>query len=127
MSHAIEGPTFERNDARGALVEIRNRGPWGAVLWGAMRAGAVIGNHYHRRTAVYLHVLRGGARVATIDVASGARDAFEVPPGRGVLLGPGVSHAIRFTSDSEYLLLKSQPYDAADPDTFPFPVPDGTP
>jgi quercetin dioxygenase-like cupin family protein len=122
--HAIAPPTYERADDRGRLVEITNRGQWGALLRGTMRAGAVMGHHYHRRTEIYFFLTSGAATVRTIDVETGRMDRFELPAGKGVLLAAGESHAICFAEDSEFVMLKSEAHDPAAPDTFPFRVPE---
>ncbi len=122
MAHEILRPLFERRDERGVFREILSGFPAGNVVSGEMSAGAVMGNHYHRRTRVYFHVLAGRVRVSTVDVESGATDKFLLAESEGVFLEPGESHAIRFLVDSQFLMLKSEPYDPADPDTIPYPV-----
>jgi dTDP-4-dehydrorhamnose 3,5-epimerase-like enzyme len=124
MSHEIAGPTFERVDERGELAELTNIGRWSALLRGKMRAGAVMGHHYHRRTQVFFFLTRGSAAIRTIDVATGEMDRFGLDAGRGVLLSPGESHAIVFGEDSEFVMLKSEAHDPAAPDTFRFAVPE---
>jgi quercetin dioxygenase-like cupin family protein len=124
MAHAIVMPTHVRHDERGELREIVNGFPAKALLSGIMKAGAVMGNHYHRRTRVFFYILSGGAEVRTVHADTGERDAFVLAARRGVVLEPNESHAIRFTAESEWLMLKSETYDPADPDTYPFPVSD---
>ena len=124
MPHAIVGPTHVRRDERGELLEIVNNFPAKALLSGSMKAGAVMGNHYHRRTRVFFYLQSGSAQVKTVHVATGARDAFSLLAGQGVVLEPNESHAICFTAESGWLMLKSQAYDPADPDTFEYVVPD---
>ena len=124
MPHAIVGPTHVRRDERGELQEIVNSFPAKALLSGSMKAGAVMGNHYHRRTRVFFYLQSGSAVVRTVRADTGARDAFALSGGQGVVLEPNESHAIRFTAESGWLMLKSEPYDPADPDTYPLPVPD---
>jgi dTDP-4-dehydrorhamnose 3,5-epimerase-like enzyme len=124
MAHAILRPLFERRDDRGVFREVLSGFPAGNVVCGAMAAGAVMGNHYHRRTRVFFHVLTGRAAVSTVDVETGATDRFTLAENEGVFLEPGESHAIRFLVDSQFLMLKSEPYDPADPDTIAHPVPE---
>jgi quercetin dioxygenase-like cupin family protein len=124
MAHEILPPRFERRDDRGVFREVLTGFPAGTVVCGRMKAGAVMGNHYHRRTRVFFYVLAGEADVRTVDVETGAKDAFRLEENRGVFFEPGQSHAIRFGVDSEFLMVKSLPYDPADPDTIEFPVPD---
>lgn len=103
--------------------EILSGFPAGTVVVGRMGAGAVMGNHYHRKTRVFFHLLSGRAGVRTVDIETGRLDKFLIGENEGVFLEPGESHAIRFLVDSDFLMLKSLPYDAQDPDTFAHPVP----
>jgi dTDP-4-dehydrorhamnose 3,5-epimerase-like enzyme len=123
MTHEILGPNFERQDSRGVFREVLTGFPAGTVVHGQMGAGAVMGNHYHRRTRVYFYLLSGRAGVRTVDIETGSRDKFLLGENQGVYLEPGESHAIRFLVDSEFLMLKSLPYDPQDPDTFAHAVP----
>ena len=122
MAHEVLRPLFERRDERGVFREILSGFPAGNVVCGEMTAGAVMGNHYHRRTRVFFYVLSGGVGISTVNVESGARDEFLLAENEGVYLEPGESHAIRFMVDSRFLMMKSGPYDPADPDTIPYPV-----
>jgi dTDP-4-dehydrorhamnose 3,5-epimerase-like enzyme len=123
MKHDVHGPRFERRDSRGIFREILSGFPAGTVACGHMGAGAVMGNHYHRRTRVFFYLLSGRAGVRTVDIETGVADKFLLAENQGVLLEPGESHAIRFLVDSEFLMMKSLPYDPQDPDTFAHPVP----
>ena len=124
MRHEILEPRFERKDERGIFRELLSGFPAGTVVCGRMAAGAVMGNHYHRKTRVFFYLPSGSAEVRTVDVESGATDRFVLEENRGVFLEPGESHAIRFLVESDFLMIKSLPYDENDPDTFSFPVPD---
>jgi dTDP-4-dehydrorhamnose 3,5-epimerase-like enzyme len=123
MKHEVHGPRFERRDSRGVFREILSGFPAGTVTSGNMGAGAVMGNHYHRRTRVFFYLVSGRAGIRTVDIETGAGDKFLLAENQGVFLEPGESHAIRFLVDSEFLMLKSLPYDPQDPDTFAHPVP----
>lgn len=118
-------PTYVREDARGLFVEIVSTGPWETVVTGTMRAGAVLGRHYHRRTRALLFLTRGAARVEIADVATGDRHSARVAPHQGVYLEPDQAHAIHFEAESDFILLKSRRYTPDDPDTFPFDFGDG--
>jgi dTDP-4-dehydrorhamnose 3,5-epimerase-like enzyme len=124
MAHEVLSPRFERRDGRGVFREILAGFPAGTVVCGQMRAGAVMGNHYHRRTRVFFYLLGGRAGIRTVDVATGATDKFLLGENQGVFLEPGESHAIRFLVDSDFLMLKSLPYDPDEPDTIEYPVPE---
>ena len=123
MAHPILRPTFERRDERGLFSEIVNGFSFAAVSRGRMRAGAVMGNHFHKKTRIFFFLVSGSAAVRTVDVATGATDAFPLAEGEGVYLEPGESHSIRYETESEFLMLKSLAYDPTQPDTFPYPVP----
>jgi dTDP-4-dehydrorhamnose 3,5-epimerase-like enzyme len=123
MSHRILEPTFQRRDGRGLLQEVLNEGTWQSVVSGRMNAGAVMGNHYHKETLVFFFLFSGGADIRTVHVETGERDAFTLSTNQGVLLHTNESHAITFTAESEFLLLKTLRYDANNPDTYEFPVP----
>lgn len=122
MPHVILGPTYLRRDERGELCEIVNGFPAKALLAGRMNAGAVMGNHYHRRTRVFFFLQSGAAEIRTLHAETGARDSFQLAAGQGVVLEPNESHAISFTAESDWLMLKSEAYDPADPDTYPYEV-----
>jgi len=121
--HKVVGPTHVRRDERGELAELVNGFPGKTLLAGRMKPGAVMGNHYHRRTRVFFFLRTGSAEVRTLHAESGARDAFALAAGQGVVLETHEAHAIRFTEESDWLMLKSEAYDPADPDTFALSVP----
>jgi dTDP-4-dehydrorhamnose 3,5-epimerase-like enzyme len=123
MRHEIVGPLFERRDGRGIFRELLNGFPAGTIVCGRMKSGAVMGNHYHRRTRVFFHLLGGAADVRTVNVESGAKEEFVLGENQGVYFEPLESHAVEFREDSEFLMVKSLPYDAQDPDTIEYPVP----
>jgi dTDP-4-dehydrorhamnose 3,5-epimerase-like enzyme len=124
MAHRIVTPGFERRDERGLFQEIVNGETFASVSRGRMRAGAVMGNHFHKKTRIFFFLASGRARIATVDVQTGATDRFELRANEGAYLEPGEAHAIRYAEDSEFVMLKSFPYDPASPDTYPHPVSD---
>ena len=124
MPHEIVKPGLERRDARGTFLEISNGFPAQTVISGRMKSGAVLGNHYHRRTRVFFYVSRGSADVLTVHVETGERDAFRLEETQGCFFEINETHAVRFVEDGEFVMLKSLPYDPADPDTFAKPVMD---
>lgn len=124
MSHDKISPSFERTDDRGLFQEILNDGHWENLIRGRMNPGAVIGNHYHKKTVVFFYLTRGSAQVKTVHVNTGAREDFPLQANQGILLKVNESHAIRFQEESEFIMLKSLRYDPADPDTYGFPVED---
>jgi dTDP-4-dehydrorhamnose 3,5-epimerase-like enzyme len=111
-------PSYRRADARGTFVEALNGAGWGCLIHGRMRAGAVMGNHYHARTRVFFYLTDGSAEVVSLTRATGARSTWVIGSEEGLVLEAGVAHAIRFLEDASFILLKSERYDPADPDTF---------
>jgi len=115
-------PSHIREDARGWFVEVVNAGPWETVISAAMRAGAILGNHYHRRTRILLYLVTGSAEVHVVRLADEGRRTCRLRGREAILLETDEAHAIRFVEDSTVLLLKSQRYAPEDPDTYPFDV-----
>jgi len=124
MSHKVIAPAFERNDGRGLFQEVLNEGSWESLVRGRMKPGAVMGNHYHKHTVIFFYIVRGEARITTVNVETGEKDRFVLESGRGVMLMTNESHAINFTEESEFILLKSLRYCPEDPDTYHYPVED---
>jgi mannose-6-phosphate isomerase-like protein (cupin superfamily) len=123
VRHTVVTPGLSRKDERGLFTEIVAGFPAKALLSGRMKAGSVMGNHYHERTRVFFYVQDGSVEVRTVDVTTGGRDRFTLESGQGVVLEPGVSHAIRFTAESSWLMLKSEAHDPNNPDTVAHAVP----
>ena len=124
MAHQILRSTYERRDERGLFQEIVNGPSFAAVSRGRMKPGAVMGNHFHKKTRVFFFVVSGSAAIRTVNVETKATDSFTLSEGEGIYLEPGESHAIRYETESEFVMLKSLPYDPKDPDTYPFSIPD---
>ena len=118
----IVRPGYERIDERGTLLELLNSGRWESILWGQMKAQAIMGQHYHQRTDVCVYLLTGRAEVVSVNVATGERSQSALAAREGVLLPRRVAHALRFLEPSTFLLLKSLRYDPDDPDTFAYRV-----
>jgi quercetin dioxygenase-like cupin family protein len=123
VRHTVVAPAFSRKDERGLFTEIIAGFSAKALLSGRMKAGAVMGNHYHEKTRIFFYVEDGAVEIRTVDVATGGRDRFTLRAGQGVVLEPGESHAISFAVESSWLMLKSEPHDPDNPDTVPHPVP----
>jgi dTDP-4-dehydrorhamnose 3,5-epimerase-like enzyme len=109
---------FERKDARGVFREVLNGFEARTFITGRMSRDAVLGNHYHRKTRVFFYLTRGAARVVILNVETGEKEAFTLERDQGCFFEIHESHAVRFTEDSEFVMLKSLAYDPADPDTY---------
>lgn len=119
---SILHPGFERVDRRGILREVLSGGRWTTLLWGEMKAGAILGNHYHRRTDIFFFMERGRARVRTVTPGSGRSREFVVTAQQGMFLPAGLAHAIQFKRLSTFLLLKSRPHQDRRSDVVLYPV-----
>ena len=115
-------PTAERVDDRGTFTEALNTGRWASVLYGKMRAGAVMGNHYHELTKVFLFLTGGRARVVWVHPRNGTRGVLVVPARHGIPLPVPLAHAICYEEDSSFIMLKSRPYSPEDTDTYEYQV-----
>ena len=122
MSQTLSPPAYKRVDDRGEFVEVIAEGSWEAVILGKMRAGAVMGRHYHKLTRIYFYLKAGEAEIIVVDVATNERTSFGIREGHGTYLEPGQAHAIRFSKPSEFVVIKSHRHDPVNPDTFPFPI-----
>jgi len=120
--HAIVVPGFERRDDRGVFREVVNGFDARTLVCGEMKEGAILGNHFHRRTRVFFYLVRGEARVRTLQVETGEKDLFFLRENQGVFFEVNESHSVRFLRDGEFVMLKSVTYDPSDPDTFPHPI-----
>ena len=124
MKHEVVEASFKRQDARGTFIEATNRGPWQGVIYGRMKAGAVLGHHYHKQAVLLFFVTSGVAEVSFVHAQTGERDALRLEAGQGVRIEAFESHAVRFLSESEFLMLKSVAFDAKAPDIYELRVED---
>ena len=63
--NVILNPSFVRVDKRGVLKELINNPnkKWSVLNYGTMKKGAIIGNHYHKKTEVFFFLTKGKAKV----------------------------------------------------------------
>ena len=117
-------PSFIRNDERGTFIEALNDSEWANVSYGSMKKGAVMANHYHKKTQVFFYITKGAVKVDIINVYNKELSTFNLKVNEGVIFKPNYSHAIRFLQPSTFVMGKSIKYDEHSPDTYPFVVPD---
>ncbi len=122
MPHEIVTASFERTDERGVFREVLTGFEARTFVYGEMKKGAVLGNHYHKRTRVFFYLTRGAAHVATLNVEKGEKDSFDLRENQGCFFEVNESHAVHFTEDGDFVMLKSLAYHPDDPDTFPHTV-----
>ena len=121
IAEAIQ-PTLVRRDDRGEFYELTARGTWRTIIYGQMNAGAVLGQHYHKKTNIHFQLISGRAQVTLVDVETQERDSLILEPQNGVLLETMVSNAIHFVEPSTFVMLKDVRFDPEYPDTYPYPV-----
>ncbi len=122
MAHETLKPLFEREDHRGVFRELLNQGRWESLICGSMNPGAVMGNHYHKKTTVFFFVTKGSAHIKIVNVETLLAEEFHLREKEGVILNTLESHGIEFLEPSEFIMLKSLKYDSSNPDTYHFPV-----
>jgi dTDP-4-dehydrorhamnose 3,5-epimerase-like enzyme len=115
-------PRYIRTDKRGTFIEVLNGGRWESVIYGKMKRGSVLGNHYHKKTRIFFYLLKGNTTVDIVHVRTGRRKHAVLREHQGIMLEVNESHAIRFIKRSEFMMLKSLRYDQRAPDTYAFPV-----
>jgi quercetin dioxygenase-like cupin family protein len=118
----IRAPVFVRKDARGTFEELLNTGRWESLIMGRMNKGAVMGNHYHRHTVLFFHLMEGSARITTIDMETKARAEYSLKAGEGFIFRPSEARAITYLADSRFLILKSHRFDPSSPDLIDYRV-----
>ena len=119
---AVIRPSYERADDRGLFWELLNSGQWCSVVHGKMKPNAVMGNHYHERTEVFFFLLTGRAQVICADPKTKHQAELTLQAREGLIFKRNIAHAIRFQEESLFLMLKSEPYQPEDPDTFAYSV-----
>lgn len=117
-------PTFMREDSRGLFIEALNSGDWKNISFGTMEKGAIMGNHYHKKTFVFFYLTEGAAIINIMNAVTKEVESVELDAKSGLVFNPDFSHSIKFTEKSNFVMGKSTEYNPLDPDTFPLPVPD---
>jgi hypothetical protein len=116
-------PTYERKDDRGIFTEMLNGAEWKNISFGSMKKGAIMGNHFHKKTRVFFFLTKGSARVDLISATNGEQGGVDIFSNQGVILETNYSHAIRFKETSDFVMGKSFEYNSSDSDTYPLKVP----
>ena len=101
-------PVFTRKDDRGNFCEAINIGSWKSIIYGTMEKGAVMGNHYHKKTEVFFFTIKGRVEIDVINVKTKSTDFVELDKDEGIMFLPYFSHAIKFMEDSIFMMGKSR-------------------
>lgn len=124
QKYLIVKPSYIRLDKRGVFIEILNDKHWGNISYGKMKKGAVMGNHYHKKTDIFFFVTSGGVRIDIMDIKTAQPMSIKLSENNGVVIPSGLPHAIRFLKDSTFIMGKSKRYDPENPDTYSFEISD---
>ena len=126
----LEARTLDQiTDNRGRVFEVLRRehvpeGGFGQIYVFTGAPGSVKGNHYHVRKTEWFCVISGQGELILCDRESPHRECITLTGDLPsvVTIPAGVAHAMRNLSDTEMVVLAyiTEPYDAEDPDTFPF-------
>jgi len=109
---------YKRKDKRGLFVEVMNGVSWKTVSFGEMKKGAVMGNHFHKKTRILFFMIKGEALVKEVHVKTNVRDSFSLGSQEGYIIEKNILHSIQFKKKSLFLIAKSNPYIPESPDTY---------
>ena len=122
MKSKVLKPTFSRHDERVDFFEMLNGLRWENISYGKMKKGAIMGNHYHKKTGVFFFILSGLATVKIMHVKSKKRESLLLASNEGIIFDKNSSHAIIFSEESLFLMGKEKTYNKEKPDTYPYVV-----
>ena len=122
MKNRIIKPSYKREDERGLLLEIVKNKPFVDLLYGKMKKGSIIGNHYHKKTLEFLHLLEGKAHIYTKNIKNGKKLDFILNKGEGISFDLYESISIEFLYDSKLLLFNNKTFDKDNPDIYNYIV-----
>lgn len=111
---------YERIDKRGLFREYANGNQgWKSINQGLMGKGAIMGNHYHKKSRALFFILSGSADFLIKKIGTkAATKRFVLREGEGVLIEPYETHTIKFREKSGFLLLKSRKFSQKDKDLY---------
>lgn len=112
--------TFIRRDKRGVFVEILNKGIWKNISFGKMKKGAILGDHYHKKTDLFLFIINGRAQIDMVDIKSKKVETMVLKNNQGAFIKRGYFHKVKFLTDSIFIMSKSEKYNPKNPDTYNF-------
>lgn len=109
-------PEYEHSDSRRKLTQLITDDIKQVNVYHANR-GAVLGNHYHKRTVEYF-VITKGTFIVTIDTANG-RVKFPANKGISFVVFPNERHSLRVLSPTAAMLtFLTRAYSPKSPDIF---------
>lgn len=86
--------------------------------------GTIRGNHYHKKTAEYFTVISGEAKMALLDIDSGASETITIKASDNLVIKVNCNTAHGIKNESHELLVvlavSSKQYDPQDNDTYPY-------
>jgi len=120
MKNTLLHPTDIRLDNRGEFVELINSGTWKSIAYGSMKKGAVMGNHYHKKTDVFFFLVSGRVLVYMQEVGSSIKKTIPLSSKQGIIIARGTAHAIQYLDDGTFVWAKSQSFDRKKQDMYEY-------
>lgn len=103
-------------------MELINSGRWQSILYGYLHKGAVLGNHYHKKTDIFFFVLTGQVVLTYFKKQARSPSAKQLKPLEGMIIPRGFGHAVRALEETTFILAKSRIYTPSNPDIYPVEV-----
>ena len=104
-------PNYQRNDERGALIELS--GKWEQVNILCIYKDKEFGGHYHKHKTERFYVIRGLVKF-TIQTQSNLCEPFLLGVGQMIEIEPYDQHTLFAEDDSILVELLSEPYTETD-------------
>lgn len=111
-------PTFVRHDKRGQFIEVINGLRFENLSYGRMKKGAILGNHYHKKTVLFFFIIDGRAEVKKFNIKTKQRSQIRLDNNQGVVIERLYFHTITFLKESFFIMAKSKKNRSDNPDTF---------
>lgn len=84
-----------------------------------LRTGTTRGNHYHKRKAEFIYILRGSLTLLLEDVGSKERQSLAMHPGDRVWISPGVAHTLCVADAGDAVEFSPNQFDPEDVYRYP--------
>lgn len=112
-------PSFVRKDERGIFYELINGNfTWKSINYGRMKAGSIMGNHYHKKCNAIFFLINGNTLIKIRNVNKNKIQEFKLEKNEGVFFEPYETHSIKFISESDYILLKDKEFNSEEEDLY---------
>ena len=103
MSGLFTYPHLHFADTRGLIHGVTQLRDWEEINYAESAAGAVRGNHYHRRTTEGFYIISGRMKVSTVSLADGRRYWFYAEAGDSFTIAPMQRHTFEIVEKSSWI------------------------